>query len=82
MNPEELNKQIKALFKKTVFEKATAIKINEYRKEFIKLHNFDPEFKKINRSSILMLFRMNQRFGFMAFHMLGSKIDDVQLLKI
>lgn len=85
MTTKELNRDVKRLNKLVLaldkiggdaYFKSIDISV---KPEFIRLLNADREFLYLNRTSILILLRLNLRFRIVAFHTFGLNIDLTKL---
>lgn len=94
MTPQQLNKDIKALNKlvanitlqsnRTPDSNGTYYKRidAEVKPEFIRLFHADREFKYMDRTSILIMLRLNVKLRIVAFHSFGLNIDETNIVHI
>jgi len=75
---KQINKDIKNLVK--AIRKINTL--NEYvsdhpeiKKEFYRIYRADEKFNLMNKESVLIMFRLNQKYRFEALHMFGIYID-------
>ncbi len=71
MGTKELNRDIKKLQRLVLNEGNEGL----IRSEFVRLYYADLEFKYMNRSSILIMLRINIRFRIISLHNFGSFIE-------
>jgi hypothetical protein len=72
----ELNRQIKYLNKRIKNRKdESQEELIKLGPEFIRLHNLDPNFKYMNRQSILMMLSINRTYKFIPFNNFGTSIE-------
>lgn len=93
MTPQQLNKDIKKLNKLVATISADTDKTNdldkhfkridaEVKPEFIRLFHADREFKYMDRTSILIMLRLNIKLRIVAFHSFGLNIDETNIVHI
>jgi|GEM_PF-1872415 len=93
MTPQDLNKAIKKLNKLVASISAESDKTgnsdNYYKRieeevnpEFIRLFHADREFKYMDRTSILIMLRLNIKLRIVAFHTFGLMIDETNIVHI
>lgn len=78
MTKQELNRDIKRLKMYYIINKNNTIHkidINYLESEFKRLYFADPEFKNMNKQSILFMFRFNLLHKFIPLHLFGIHID-------
>lgn len=74
-----LNQDVKALYEKLKTKKGeNFIGFCEGigRREFIRIHNYDPTFRSFNAKSLRLMIAMNRCHGFIPHHRFGMFIDD------
>jgi hypothetical protein len=83
MTKQELNRDIKRLFKKfhdwMMQEHTDWDKCEELKKEFNRLYNADQQFEYISRENILRLVILNRRHRIIPFHQFGTGINEETL---
>jgi hypothetical protein len=77
MTNQELNRDIKRILKEDLLYSQTSkeVHLENVRNEFKRLYNADREFTYMNRTSILIMIRLNLKHRFIAFHNFGLFID-------
>lgn len=80
MTPRELNNAVKILnselYRMSFGDLDEYIKYrdNEAKKEFIRLYHADETMESLTKRSILIMFRLNLKHRFIAFHLFGINI--------
>jgi hypothetical protein len=77
MTTQELNRDIKRLLKEDSLYASTnkAVHLDNIRREFVRLYMADQYFQYMNRTSILIMLRLNLRYRFVALHSFGVLIE-------
>lgn len=77
MTTSELNRDIKRLLKedRLYSETSKEVHLENLRREFLRLERADHSFEYMNRTSILIMLRLNLKHRFVAFHTFGLFID-------
>lgn len=74
MTARELNRDIKRLVK-LYHSDMNDKQLKDFEIEYRRLYFADSDFKYCNKESVLIMFRINQRYRFIALHSFGLNIE-------